>query len=144
MNKEQCPEGGKGMNWGITAELKKENMCGCRDINLNRPVCGVWVVMACGEDGEPKEWVRAVTTRSKLRIYANVWVFSKAFTSVGSGWAGGCGYHKASAAVGDAIDNAGIELSSDVRGRGDGAITEALYAIAKAAGAKSPKCFEII
>lgn len=68
----------------------------------------------------------------------------------GHGTAGGGGYHKASAAVGDAIASAGIELFGTpynardekvsfkerayINGVGDGAIKSALLAIAYAAG----------
>jgi len=46
--------------------------------------------------------------------------------------AGGGGYHKRSAAAGSAISNAGIVLSKDIDGRGDGAIREAVEAITRA------------
>ena len=48
----------------------------------------------------------------------------------GSGSAGGYGYHRASAAAQEAINNAGIILSEDIAGRGDAAIEEAVRAIA--------------
>lgn len=51
---------------------------------------------------------------------------------LGSGSAGGYGYHRASAAAQEAIYNAGIELSEDIDGRGDYAIEEAVRSIAEA------------
>lgn len=50
----------------------------------------------------------------------------------GSGSAGGYGYHRASAAAEEAIENAGIELSETIGGRGDNAMREAVEAIARA------------
>lgn len=49
-----------------------------------------------------------------------------------SGTASEYGYHRGSAALADAIRNAGIELSENISGRGDDAIREALLAIARA------------
>lgn len=85
-------------------------------------------------------------------MYASIWVSIKdlkkpktwqyAGTS-GTGSAGGYGYHKQSAAVQDALTSAGIELyNADktrryIDGVGDGAIREALLAVAYAAGYNS-------
>ena len=49
-----------------------------------------------------------------------------------SGWASGYGYHKGSAALADAISNAGIKISEDIAGCGERAMREALLAIARA------------
>ena len=49
-----------------------------------------------------------------------------------SGHAGGYGYHRASAAVARAIENAGITLDEEISGRGDTMIAEAVRAIAVA------------
>ena len=49
-----------------------------------------------------------------------------------SGWASGYGYHKGSAALADAIRNAGIELTDNISGCGDATMREALLAIARA------------
>jgi hypothetical protein len=73
---------------------------------------------------------------TKSRVYACMWVNDKEnqIHVSGGGYAGGYGYHKASAAAQDAINNAGIILSEDIAGRGDSAIQEALKAIALALG----------
>lgn len=68
------------------------------------------------------------TARDASRVTAIVWVGG----AHGSGWAGGYGYHKQSAAVSAAIASAGFELDQDIAGRGDSAITEALCAVAVA------------
>jgi len=66
--------------------------------------------------------------------YACLWVNYKEVHISGGGKAGGYGYHRASAAAQVAINNAGIALSQDIDGRGNGAIGDALKAIARALG----------
>ena len=80
----------------------------------------------------------------ELRIYgtggsnsACLWVNADPLHTQGSGRAGGCGYHRPSAAAGEAISNAGFALSKGISGVGDSAIESALCAIAKAIGVKS-------
>lgn len=67
-------------------------------------------------------------------VYASIWVRGKNRWISGTGSAGGYGYHKESAALDSAIRSAGIKLSSPINGAGDGAMREALNAIAKACG----------
>ena len=67
-------------------------------------------------------------------IYGSIWINGNNQHTSGSGTAGGYGYHKGSAAAGDAISSAGIVLDKDINGRGDSAIKEALTAIARAMG----------
>ena len=71
---------------------------------------------------------------SASTVYASIWIQSSGIYTSGKGKAGGYGYHKESAAIGDAIKSAGIELSKDIEGLGDGAIEEALKAIALSLG----------
>jgi len=69
------------------------------------------------------------------KVYACLWVHGRdGFNPNGSGSAGGYGYCKQSAAAGDAIRSAGIELSKNVNGVGMGCIESALELIAKKAG----------
>ena len=67
-------------------------------------------------------------------VYAAIWVNTRGYYSSGKGKAGGYGYHKASAAVADAISSAGITLDTNISGVGDGAIKESLETIASALG----------
>ena len=67
-------------------------------------------------------------------VYAAIWVNTREYYSSGKGKAGGYGYHKASAAIADAICSAGITLDTNISGVGDSAIKEALSAIANALG----------
>ena len=74
------------------------------------------------------------------RCYACIWTSSNCAWKGsngdhwrhGSGLAGGYGYHRASAAAEEAIINAGIVLDEHISGRGDGAMAEAVKAIARA------------
>jgi len=72
-------------------------------------------------------------------VYCSLWVFGKQdsnFYTSGRGRANGYGYHKRSAAVGDALDSAGIKLSEDISGGGNSAVEEAFQAIGAALGAE--------
>lgn len=71
---------------------------------------------------------------SASTVYASIWVNAPDIHTSGKGRAIGYGYHEASAAIGDAISSAGITLDADISGVGDGAIHEALGAIAEALG----------
>jgi ribosomal protein L32 len=89
----------------------------------------------CGESMPnttcPKCVVRTMEGKAMPEIYTQ-----------GSGRAGGYGYHRPSAAAGEAIRNAGFELLTDegkpcdIGGVGESAIEEALCAIADAIGLK--------
>ena len=73
-------------------------------------------------------------SRNASRVYASLWVHGNGTHCAGSGWAGGYGYHKASAAASAAFANAGITLDEAINGRGDSAIVEALHALGLALG----------
>lgn len=62
-------------------------------------------------------------------VYCAIWIScaNQYITSKGS--AGGYGYHKMSAAVDDALYNAGFKFDEGIDGRGNEAIKEALLAV---------------
>jgi hypothetical protein len=62
--------------------------------------------------------------------YACLWVGGDDIYTSGSGKAGGFGYCKESAAIGDAIESAGFDLSEDIYGRGTTQAEKALLAVA--------------
>lgn len=68
--------------------------------------------------------------------YACVWIYAhkKGVSVSGGGRATGYGYHKASAALQSALDDAGVQLHENIGGRGESAMVDALGAIAKALG----------
>lgn len=68
---------------------------------------------------------------SASTVYASFWVHGGDYLA-GHAKASGYGYHKQSAALGSAIRNAGIELSSGINGVGEAAMQDALTAIAHA------------
>lgn len=80
---------------------------------------------------------RIYGTSSHKRNYACVWTYDRRngnyVSRVGSGWAGGYGYHRPSAAAAEAFAHAGIDFDEDIAGRGDSAIREACLAVARAA-----------
>ena len=67
-------------------------------------------------------------SRNASRVYASLWLTYGNYNS-GTGWAGGYGYHKASAAAAEAIRSAGIKLDKDIGGTGDRATEDAMHAI---------------
>ena len=71
---------------------------------------------------------------SASTVYASIWIKSPGYHSSGKGEASGYGYHKGSAAIGAAIESAGISLDTDISGVGNSAILDALTAIANALG----------
>ena len=84
------------------------------------------------------------------QVYASIWISGKDYYISGYGFAGGYGYHKESAAIGDAIRSAGVKLfgklyhgeqkdlkkECHIGGVGESAIRSAFIAIAYALGSK--------
>jgi hypothetical protein len=97
------------------------------------------------EDGGGQEAPAVIECRlygTGAKNYACIWVSKEPWGwSSGSGSAGGGGYHRPSAAAQEAIDNAGFTLSRPIDGRGESAIVEALFAIAKVIGVTKPILF---
>lgn len=77
-------------------------------------------------------------TGERNTVYCVAWFNRADPICRGVGKAGGYGYHHESAALSDALDDAGIVLSQAIDGRGDGAMREALTAVAAACGAVKP------
>lgn len=75
-------------------------------------------------------------SRNASVVYCTVWVWADRLYTSGHGTAGGYGYHKESAALGEAIRSAGIKLSESISGVGDTAIGVAMLAIVRAVGYK--------
>ena len=67
-------------------------------------------------------------------VYCIVWISGEDKWGRGVGRAGGYGYDKHSAALGAALDDAGIKLSKSIGGVGEEAEREALFAIGEALG----------
>jgi hypothetical protein len=91
-----------------------------------------------------------------VRVYACLWIHQHTSKegpqesstaaimryTCGSDYAGGGGYHKASAAAGGAITEAGFCLDQSINGVGDQAIEDALKAIATFLGEPEAKVFK--
>lgn len=65
--------------------------------------------------------------------YAAVWINSETLHASGTGKAGGYGYCKQSAALAEALVNAGVTLSENISGVGHIAMRDAVLAVARAA-----------
>ena len=104
----------------LTAAHRKEN-------NFREEYAAFYI----DEAGEMRTLVTLRIYSTESRAYACCWI-SCGYTQVwtrGSGYAGGCGYHRASAAASNALYAAGASLSDDISGRGDSAIIEAVKAV---------------
>lgn len=76
------------------------------------------------------------------RVFAAFWLHIGNDTHAsGSGWAGGCGYCKQSAAASEAIKNAGFETATQSSGAGMGAVEKALLEIATFYGINNGQVF---
>ena len=69
---------------------------------------------------------------SATTFYCSIWIYGEQLYT-GLGKAGGGGYHKASAAMYEALHNAGWAVSEPISGCGDGAMRDAAVAVAEAA-----------
>lgn len=67
-------------------------------------------------------------------VYCNVWVHGATGNISGRGKATGYGYHKPSAALGEAIESAGFTLDKNISGVGSEAMRETCLAMAVAVG----------
>ena len=68
--------------------------------------------------------------------YCALWISNGDRWGRGQGKAGGGGYHKPSAALAEAIRDAGVKLSKSISGVGDAAMADACAAIARAVTGK--------
>lgn len=127
---------GKGMN---AKAHRKEGKCFFESYSIIDPD-RLWEPESGRYQAPPTVEIRLYGTGSKN--YACLWVAKEPWGwASGSGSAGGCGYHRPSAAAQEAIDNAGFTLSRPIDGRGETAIVEALFAIARLIGVKKPILF---
>lgn len=84
--------------------------------------------------GKESAVLRLYYTKSGARNYACLWVTAEPFYASGSGYAGGYGYHRPSAAAQEAFTSAGVTLSENIGGCGDSAIENAMRALAEHIG----------
>lgn len=126
----------------FTTSHRSEGKCSFKSITVISLSDKPW------QDGAMPERITARIYGTGKRNTACLWVnstsskFPEGVHVSGSGKAGGYGYHRPSAALGEAIHNAGFALSESISGRGESAMREALMAIAKALGVKRPALVE--
>ncbi len=82
--------------------------------------------------------IRLYYSASGARNYACLWVRAENYYASGSGYAGGGGYHRPSAAAADAFRKAGITLAEPIGGVGDEAIRDAMQALGHYLGIACP------
>lgn len=75
-------------------------------------------------------------SRNASTVYCSIWAHSRdgEIRLAGSGKAGGYGYHKKSAALDEAMQNAGVTLARHFNGCGDRAMDVAIEALARKLG----------
>ena len=101
-----------------------------------------FTVLVNGRDYEGRPCLdELITLRiywTNSRAYACIWIRGRKneFYASGSGFAGGYGYHKESAAMEEALESAGIVIDyrDSISGRGESAMESALMAIARKLG----------
>lgn len=81
------------------------------------------------DNGKFREAVTLRLYATDARIYACVWMYSP--YTAGSGYAGGYGYHRASAAAAEAFYKAGFTFDEEISGRGETAMREAVEAVCR-------------
>ena len=134
----------------LKAKLPTEETQNAVNYHGKKELVDTWKVIAT-KKGEFHEAVDCRCWMGKSRtasvVHCSIWVHGTGHWMTGRGSAGGYGYHKASAAVGDAIESAGITLwgnvyngpednkkQAHIGGVGETAIVAALEAIARAMG----------
>ena len=120
----------------ITATLSRAARSNGKNLSRQKEMVSAMSAVAA-VNGKMREvvvarWYMARKSDGAPPVYASIWVYGAGFDISGSGRATGYGYHKASAALSSAIDSAGITLSERIDGCGDGAVRDALKAIARA------------
>ena len=122
----------------MKAQFTKTDVLNARNLGDKKETIRQMVLIT-HKDGEFKEpvvvrWYMSRSGDGASPVYCSLWINHHPYYVSGRGKAGGCGYHKRSAAFRDAYDSAGIELDKDVYGLGDGAVREAMFAIGEALG----------
>lgn len=111
------------------ATIEKENIRSAKNLGQEKETVKCKIVL----DEFFKElirvrWYKAKRSDGASPVYCSVWL---GYNNTGHGVATGWGYCKHSAALGTAINSAGIKLEKDIDGRGEEAIDGALLAIAR-------------
>jgi hypothetical protein len=116
-----------GKNSKFNASHRKESKCYFKEyagIAINKTYNNLY----------PAVTIRTYQVSDAGNVYACIWINGNEIHTNGSGSAGGYGYDKKSAAVQEAINNAGFTLSENIAGRGSILIRAAVIAIGEAIG----------
>ena len=111
-----------------------ETHIGARNLSPDKEMVRAASLIIDHEEMVTARWYMGRSNTATV-VYCSVWCKTqRADYKSGFGTARGYGYHKVSAAFDHALRDAGIKLSEDIDGVGDGAIDEALHAIGDAMG----------
>jgi hypothetical protein len=118
-----------------------------KNYNGDKELMSRYLVIAHNPDVEPNDYRRFITvidcrvymsyrSDGASPMYASIWIHDPLHDRhfSGTGKASGYGYHKSSAAIGEAIERAGIKLALPIGGRGESAVRKALDAITRELG----------
>ncbi len=129
------------MSAAIVATLPEAGLSNGRNLSPQKETIRAYTVIGIGKSRSDvvevatARWYMSRSADGASPIYCSLWVnVPGVIHAAGHGRARGYGYHKASAALGDAIQSAGITLSKDIDGVGDTAMDDALHAIGIACG----------
>ena len=120
----------------MTADI--DNLCDGKSVGniRDKPLIGGYKLIDAGKKGTLKTLVdvRFYQVKNGSVVYCIVWISGGEKYGRGVGRAGGYGYDKHSAALADALSDAGVAIDSDISGRGEGAEQDAIKAIGEALG----------
>lgn len=124
---------------GNTATIPDHDTENATNYSPEKETVDRWlVVVFTGETIETAIDARFYMGRSSQAqvVYCSLWAHSRQRDRfiAGRGQAGGCGYHKLSAALDEALASAGVKLGKRIDGAGETAMRHALLAVASALG----------
>lgn len=131
---------------GNIATLSEKEAENARNMSSERETIETFAVVAFDQEQRDDRYTQGIAEAVDARfymgrrssasvVYCSVWIRTRDGRHFsGRGSAGGYGYHKQSAALDSALRSAGVTLAVSISGVGDSAMTQALLAVARAAG----------
>lgn len=105
---------------GVKEQIAAWALVAVRNGKMEQPITARFWMSRSGDGASP--------------VYCSIWAHAGEYSLAGHGNARGYGYHKKSAALQAALRSAGATLSHPIDGRGEGAMRDALSALARAIG----------
>jgi hypothetical protein len=119
--------------------LPSQGVSNARNMGEKRETIAAWTLVGVDSDGRPVElaaarWYMSRSGDGARPVYCSLWVNDRACDTSGHGRATGGGYCKRSAALGAAMESAGLTLGQDIDGRGESASRKAMEALGRSLG----------